>query len=111
MAIANGYQTVVATPLISTNITSIHNSIFHKGCKTVTGGVRKNSKTNSPNAFVPLIFYGNSYKYFAFSPTASFAKFFPPMKVSSTSTVPDNLSRPGRTMARRILCNHVQAVR
>jgi hypothetical protein len=29
---------------------------------------------------------------------------------SSTSTVPRKRSRPGRTMARRSLCSHVQAV-
>jgi hypothetical protein len=36
--------------------------------------------------------------------------FSPPMKVSSTSTIPDKQSRPGRTMAGRNLCNHGQAV-
>ena len=34
----------------------------------------------------------------------------PPMKVSSTSTVPVNLSRPGRTSTERSRCSIVHAV-
>ena len=36
--------------------------------------------------------------------------FSPPTYTSSTSTAPPKPSRPGRTMARRSLCNHAQAV-
>jgi hypothetical protein len=34
----------------------------------------------------------------------------PPTQVSSTSTVPESRSRPGRTIARRSLCSQVHAV-
>jgi len=76
MVIADGYQFVVATPLIGPNGTSTHNSVLHEGCEAATGGIRKNTETNPPNAFVPLVFHSNSYQYFACRPTPPFARLF-----------------------------------
>ena len=111
VSIAGRFQSAVAKPIVGSNGTSSHDSFLHEGCETVSRCILKNTKANSPKAFILLVFYSNSYKYFACTPTFSFAGFSPPIKVSSTSTIPDKQSRPGRTMARRNLCNHVQAVR
>jgi hypothetical protein len=37
-------------------------------------------------------------------------RWTPPMKLSSTSTSPESISRSGRTIARRSLCIHAHAV-
>src|SRR3989337_4253223 len=76
VAIAGGSQAGVAKPIISSNGASTHNSVLNKGGEAVAGSIRKNAKTNSPNAFIPSIFDSNSYQNLACSTTTSFARLF-----------------------------------
>lgn len=73
VSIAGRFQSAVAKPIVGSNATSSHDSFLHEGCETVSRCILKNTKANSPKAFILLVFYSNSYKYFACSPTSSFA--------------------------------------
>ena len=64
-----------------------------------------------PILFKPFSCEATSTNCFPSAPRPRFPGFFPPIRVSSTWTVPDKRSLPGRIIARRNLCSQDHAVR
>src|SRR5450759_3481341 len=78
VAVAGGFQSVVASPFIGANGASPHNAVLNKGGETVTGSICKHAKAHAPNTFIPFIFDRNTYQHLACSPTTAFARLFSP---------------------------------
>ncbi len=73
--ITNRIQFAVAKPIVGSNGTSSRDSFLNKGVETVCRGIRKNTKTNSPNAVISLVFDCDTYEYLTGRPTTSFTRF------------------------------------
>ncbi len=104
-------QSAVSTPAVGSHTTAFLNRGAYKADQAVAGGVRHHRHSDPSNPLISLVFDGYSDKRLAFCSAATLAGFFP----SNVGFVhfderPPRRSRPGRTMAARILCNQAHAV-
>jgi len=109
MIVAFAFQRQVAQPAIGVHDAARLHGILYKRYQALRGSVRDSPHSNAADA--RTIFLSRNYNQcFGFGLAPSNALLQAPDVCSSTSTRPVSRSRFGRTMARRNLCSHVQAV-
>ncbi len=101
MAIAGRLEPVVAVPPIGMHEAAGLDRRLHKGLQAVRGPVGDPTHPNPPDAVAHFFGRDNDQRLRRRRPPCTPPR--PPTKLSSTSTRPDNRSRPGLTIARRSL--------
>ena len=91
-------QMQVCSPSIGPDDTARFHDVFNETVQRFSAGIGDPAHTYSPNT-VPFFLYGNNYQVLLLHESPPDVGFLGSQKVSSTSTVPCSLSRPGRTIA------------
>jgi hypothetical protein len=99
----------IALPSVSMDGAPRFNRFLQQSRQADAGGVRNPFHANPPYARA-IFLHSDNYQRLTLRLAAAHTLFQSPRQVSSTCTRPLRRSRPGRTIARRNLCSHVQAV-
>ena len=110
MNVAQTVQAIVPLPSIGTNLASWLHGLLNSLLQAFRRSIRDLSKPN-PSDSRAIQLSCNHDQRLPCRSTPPFPSLLPPMYDSSTSTMPKSRSRPGRTIARRSLCNHIHGVR
>lgn len=111
LAIVNvSLHSEVGGKAVGSNRASRHNGLSDESMESGPGRIRDTAQANAANA-LSIFFGGDGDQGLEFGPPAVCARFLAaPVGLVHLNDAIKSRSRPGRTMARRSLCNIAQAV-